>query len=563
MKPLVFLMTRSIYNGVRRAFSSPRRTIGVIFFLGYYVWLMSRGWLTPSRGGGIPTPERLRFDVPPIDVIDAFVFAGFLFATVFLALGVFGQRGNFSQADVDVLFPTPISPKRVLAFRMLRDSLLTLLLPLIVALFVARPLGSTWTGLVRNLPNPGAAEYTGRAFWISFLLCSAVFVTIGYGTSIYFNRPEERFERQRRWATWGVVVGILAVAAFVAIKIRETGTVEGFVQLAHHPVLRAVFIIATGATNLSMAPITGNVMDAVIGGGILVGLIAGGVMLAMSQAGYVYEEAALRAAQVNQARTMARQGDTFGMLAEQARSGKIKAGKQSWVHRLNPKGPAAILWKEYLLHARSTRFLYFLFPLLGSAIVVAPAIALRGTPRIEAMLGPMMLVVQLMMVFTGTAITAQGGYLEMLRRVDLQKPLPFAPATIVFYEVWSKAWLGIAMSVTSSLAGLIAAPQAWQLCLASLIAMPTLALLLSSVFCLVILMFPDVEDPTQRGFRGLISMLGIALFCAPATVTFIILQLLKVPPIVAALPVAVLNVGLAIVAAVASGKYYATFNPSE
>jgi len=133
----------------------------------------------------------------------------------------------------------------------------------------------------------------------------------------------------------------------------------------------------------------------------------------------------------------------------------------------------------------------------------------------------------------------------------------------MFYEIASKATLGIFTCVLSVIATLIVAPSAWPQALAALIGMPPLALLLAAVFCLVILAFPDVDDPTQRGFRGLVNMLGIVLFCAPSAAIYLALIYFKVHPAVAALPVALINIGLALLCATIAGRLYASFNPSE
>ena len=44
MRALLYLFTRSIVNGIKRAFSSPKRLISVLVGLGYYVGLVPRPW---------------------------------------------------------------------------------------------------------------------------------------------------------------------------------------------------------------------------------------------------------------------------------------------------------------------------------------------------------------------------------------------------------------------------------------------------------------------------------------------------------------------------------------
>lgn len=557
MKPLVFLFTRSLFNGIKRSLSSPRRLLGVLFFLGYYFLLFRpRFGDEPKPPSNLPMPQ---FEVPPLAVIDAVVFAGFAGLTILLSLSLFSYQGGFKPADVDVLFATPVSPRVLVVFRLLRDYLLTLVFPLLMLLFAWRPIGTGWTSLFRGLPNPDSATLVGRAAGVSYVLMAMAFVTLGYALSIYFNRPEERFERARRWFGWSLFAGFALLAAVVVLRVRGIEKASELVEFAQSPFLRIPFFIATGATDLTMAPLTGSGWQAVLGGFLLVGIIAVGLVVALRQAPYIYEQAALRAAEVNSARTLQQQGDTYGIIAQQARSGKIKAGKTSWVHRWRPRGALALVWKEYLLQARSTRAFYFMFP----ALAIGLAILMGFAPGRPEVLGPMLLMTQLMMVFVSTAILAQGGYIEMLRRVDLQKPLPFRPATIIFYEVVSKAILAVVTCLAGLLTGVVVNPSVWPHALAGAIGLPTLGLLLAAIFCLVIVLFPDVEDPTQRGFRGLVFMLGILFFCGPSVALFAVLVLVGLPVVVAALPVAALNIGLALAAASIAGSLYATFNPSE
>jgi hypothetical protein len=557
MKPLVFLFTRSFVNGIRRSLSSPKRLLGVIFFVGYYLLLLRPRF---GREPSLPTHGELpQFDVPPLAAIDAIVFAGFVGLTLLLSLSLFSSQAGFKQADVDVLFPTPVSPRLLVVFRLLRDYLLTLVFPLLMLLFAWRPIGAGWTSLFRGLPNPDSAGLVGRAAGASYILMSMGFVALGYAMGIFFNRPEERFQRYRRWVGWSMFGFVAALAVFVVARIRSAGNAADLVELAQSPLLRIVFFVATGATDLTMAPLTGSWLQATLGGALLLGMVAIGVILSLRQADFIYEQAAIKAAEVNSARVLQQKGDTYGMVAEMARSGRIRAGKRSWIHRWRPRGALALVWKEYLLQARSSRAFYWLFPTIALWLAVLPGLtAGSGIPT-----GSILLLTQLMMVFVATAVLSQGGYIEMLRRVDLQKPLPFRPGTIIFYEVLSKSALAIVTCVVGLFAGLVVTPSIWAQAVAGLIGLPTLAVLLASVFCLVIVMFPDVEDPTQRGFRGLVNLLGIVLFCGPSIALYGLLLFMGLPPILAALPVGALNIVIAIGAAGVAGQLYASFNPSE
>src|SRR5438045_3141730 len=99
MRPLVFLTYRSFLNGIKRALTSGKRLIGLLFFISYYVWLVFR-----PLGGSREfesTPMPMHLTVPPLSSLDAVVFAGFAFMSFILVMNVMGYRGGFKPADVD------------------------------------------------------------------------------------------------------------------------------------------------------------------------------------------------------------------------------------------------------------------------------------------------------------------------------------------------------------------------------------------------------------------------------------------------------------------------------
>ena len=158
---------------------------------------------------------------------------------------------------------------------------------------------------------------------------------------------------------------------------------------------------------------------------------------------------------------------------------------------------------------------------------------------------------------------AQVGFTEVLRRVDLQKPMPFRPSTIVFSEVSSKSVVGIVGVVIGSIIAMCLRPGLWQFSLAAIIISPFMSMLLSGAAFLAVMLFPDVDDPSQRQFRGLITLLGTVIFAAFPVGLIAGLLVLGVPPIIVGLAGGGLSLGLAIVVSLMSGELYARFNPSE
>ncbi|MBW7928844.1 MAG: hypothetical protein H3C58_12345, partial [Fimbriimonadaceae bacterium] len=106
-------------------------------------------------------------------------------------------------------------------------------------------------------------------------------------------------------------------------------------------------------------------------------------------------------------------------------------------------------------------------------------------------------------------------------------------------------------------------PAQWEFPVASAILAPTVSVLVSACIYLVWLLFPDVDDPAQRGFRQLMILLGLAVSISPIVGLLVLGRFMKWHMVAAALPGAALAVGFTVAACIAAGRLYQDFNPSE
>lgn len=561
MKPLLYLTYRTILNGLKRAVTTPKRLLYFIFFVGYYFVLFIRPALTSSTAPRLPDSVAGKLSFPPLEILDAFVFGLFLMMSFILLIGIVGSTAPSRPADVDVLFPTPVSPKLVLAFRMFRDYMFTLLTPLLAVILGLRASKVGWEAVFRNMPHP---EYSGlaiRAMSVSWILMALCFVALTHAVGLFLNRTDGNTSRYKVIAAWGVGVFIAGWIGFLIWDIVQVPTWSHVVELARWPVLRVVFFIATFATELAMSPFHGSLKMALLGGVGLLATIAVSIRLAMGQAAWYYDQCAVKGFGANRTRELQRAGDFTGILAERARTGKYKVRRMMWIHRLKMPGPRALLWKEMFLQPRT--MLPLLFILAGSQIALSILPAFMGPSATVRQSGIVLLIMQGMLTMMVTLLMGQTGFIEVLRRVDLQKALPFAPAKIVFYEIlgrsvagWIASWLGI-------IAMLSLAPENWAYGLCAALFTPGLTVLLSASIFFVTMLFPDIDDPTQRQFRGLMMLLGIAIASFFPIIAIVVLLALHVFPPLVGIVAAVICLAIALLLAALSGQIYATFNPSE
>lgn len=562
MKPLAFLVSRSLINGIRRAFSSARRVIGLIVMLAYYYNFIMRPFSrTPGTTSMRPTTLAGKFEYHP-QYMEAGIFGVFALLTLLMMLSSFRPRGGFRPADIDVLFPTPLNPKVVVAFRILRDYIVTLFFPIFIAVISGRSARLDSLNFLNHFPA-GQAQVAGRLLTFSYFLLSLFWVSLGFAGGIVLGRDEGKSDRNFKLTNWGIFIAILAVIAYASIRLTNSPSVETAVAVAQSPLLRIVFFTATAATEIAMAPLGGSWLW---GGLSIVAVLTGIVVcirFTLDNASYLYDQAAAKPATIDSAK-MRQAGDTYGLMAQQATKGKLKRGRISQrIAKFRVRGAAALIWKELVLHARTGLWQYMIFGPVGIMIVLAPVMGKAETSGGNAALDALFLTMLGLVAFIVSSVNTQSGFIELLRRGDFLKPLPFGPTRTVFWEVAAKTLPTFLISAIASIGVIVLKPGLILTAISGIFLAPSLALVLSGGSLIVILLFPEVDDPTQRGFRGLMNLLGAVIVAIPTVLVIGGAVYLKAPLVFAAVPMVGINVAIAIGLSAIAGGLYGSYNPSE
>lgn len=560
VKPLLFLTFKTVANGFKRALTTPRRLISVVFVVAYYFLIFVRPALGSSDRPAPLPPGMTTFDFPPLAVIDGVAFGLFSVLSLLMLGGIMSANATFRPADVDVLFSTPLSPKVVLTFRILRDYLLTLFVPLLIAVLGLRPARLGWEAIFRDMPNP---EYSGlalRFMIISWLLMSLTWVVISHAVTLWVNRTDRGADRRRKIFGFSIAGFALFVVGYIAWRFTMVASASDALAITHTPGLRVIFFTATMATQMTMAPFTPEgPLYALLGGGGMIAIIGAFYALALRQASHLYDISAVRVAATSKTLELQRSGDVTGILAHQAREGKFKGLRLPFVSRMRMSGPRALIWKELLLQPRTMISFVVMFALVGIMLSLIPALA----PNRRGNIGWLLVIMQGTTVFMVTMALAQTGFMEVLRRVDLQKPLPFPSWVTVTAEIVSKSILGIVVCALGAAVAVILRPMLWPHALASLLAMPGFSVMLSACVFLITMLFPDMDDASQRNLRGLMIMLSIAIAGLFPMLAFAGVTALGTPPYVGGLVAGTLSLGIAFGLNVLSGRLYESFNPAD
>ncbi|MBN8690667.1 MAG: hypothetical protein J0L72_07720 [Armatimonadetes bacterium] len=555
MQPLLFLLKCQIKNGIKRAFTSPRRMLGLVFFFGYYLSVFR-----PFATRGMPMPERALVDMPPVSVLNACAFGLLSMAALLYCMSLTTYRSTHRPADVDVLFPTPISPKLILGLRLLREALMNLMLPLVFLLFGFKPANMVWASVVRDL-DPSAAAATLRFGGIAYFLMAATLSTLAFAGGLYFHRQTVESDRARKIANWGILLWITVIVGGVSLAIRANPTLEGALGVLNSSWLRGVFFLPGFAADFALMPLTHDTVGGLAGIGFLLAMLAMALYLAFSQHTWLYEIAAQRASATVQTARFRRSGDMVSVAAEYARTKGARSQKVGWIQRQKWVGPSALIWKDLLVQRRSVSSIALVFPLLG--VLLSGLFAFTDdTPSKN--IGWLLSFVLGMMIFACGTVTGQSGFIEMLQRLDSLKPLPFSARTTIAYEVISKSLLAVVTAIVSFLAAIVMLPSQISILGPSMILGIFGSIVISSVYVLTTLIFPEVDDPTQRGLRGVVQLLAIGICCVPSASVYLALCFgAKWPPILAVIVPCGMYVGIAYILWAQAGKMFADFSLND
>lgn len=559
VKALFFLWSRTIINGVKRALGSPKRLISILVGLGYYVTLVMQPWRKSPD-----VPKNMFEKVPDIDPswINHGVFFLFVFLNLMFGITVFGFRNTFKPADVDVLFPTPVTTRTVMYFRIFRDYAGTLLFPLILVFFSYRPL--TAFASQAKAKDPIVFNQVLYGLILSWFLLSFAWVSISYALS-FFVAKHENLSRKISRIYSAVLVGFLCVLfGYCYFQIQADPSWKTVENISNQWWVRGVMFLPWAASSFALSAFNQSMLGLFLGGGVLVGCSVVGLSIAGRLSGWMYDQAATRGFQSQAMRDFQRKGDTMGMFAVRAASGQIKQGRLAKrLQNLSLRGGWALIYKEILIQTRvgigSNIVFLLMLTMFAILFLTLPEIGTkRSSIGAHLYLG--------MVGFLGinfSTIQALLGYQETLRRVEVIKPLPLTSSQIAFFETTSKGVVSALLAFFPFVIGFIYRPQYWEHHVAGMIGAPMAALAMVGVLFLIVVLFPDFDDPTQKSFRGLMQLLGMLVVLAPTMGLFVGLMVLKLSPIIPALISAVLNVGILVLSTILAGKYYADFNPTE
>jgi hypothetical protein len=475
---LWFLVIRTVRNRIARQLSrlrQPRYALAMAVGL-FFVWLI---YLRPVDPGSRPevSDDAARTGATMVQGLDGFIGVTLLvtFAVWWLRGGVSGALA-FPPAEVQFLFPAPLSRRMLIAYRVARAQVLVLPNALIWAL-----LTRTW-GLTQPLPLRFATA------WAFFSLLSLHRL----GAALVQTTPVTNGRRAAWIGAQGLAIaaiaGLLAGVAPVLVRFGEIGAEMGLQELG-----RALSVPpaswALTPTRLIMAPLRSTSPEALSSALVVIGgLVAAHLVWVLSMKVSFEEAAAMASSQMAERLAAFRAGRT----AVVARPRKSKELRSRIPLAATGHPAVAIAWKNSVAFVRGggLRSLVMLAAFIAlsvaamSAFSSSRAVTNPETARELAVMALMPGLMMLAMSFMFGPRMVRNDLRQDLLSLSLIKTYPLRGRLIVLAELVSPAVLLTLFQVVCGVAAGLALPADAR---ARILVLPAITLMACAPLALLVL----------------------------------------------------------------------------
>jgi len=551
-------------NGLRRGLNNPLRGILVVILgavlLGYLVAVPLMTILNPSDQ--LPPPL-------PSGGIQGFVFLLMLFHIALLSLpasAMIGKNAVIREADVNYLFPAPLPRIRlfrtIIVFRATLSSLVSFVVIVIYSVLFA-------TKYVRALPELPLMLPVWLSFLYPVVFVSAAFGLAFAGTVTGVNIMRGRWNKRVLYYT---TAGLISISFLLLIHhgIDSLNAGQSFFRgmLAglDHPIVYLILFPLRSMAEIALIPFVGWTP------GVIGGLVFWPFFLVLSYFGLVKNQQWLYELGVHiaQRRTAAREqlGNPSEVIKRLVQK-KIARGsfipRRIWLaERWTPQGVWALLWRNHVIYWRLNRSSI----LTLDALVISCLLLLWYMKSVLNVAITDQLIVGLLIGVQAIfiALTLVGGFIasiDLVQRMDIQKPFPFSPRRVIFVEILHMVGTYALSTLLLVVAAVLVFPDFISiLSIAYIVGVSCLFPASLSVLFLL-LINPDMSDPVQRIIVGLLQLPFIVLSVTPALIPAAVAVFLNLPLFVIGLIAVLANIFSTFVFIEIISRKYRNFNPAE
>lgn len=342
MSSLVYLFGKTIKNWFRELKKNPGMCVLILIIAASLVFTIFSS-LTVS-------PEELSMERRDVHELYAMLLALFAIIFCFLAFNGFRSGASFySMADVNLLFATPISTRRILLYGLTKQ----LGISLFIGFFLLYQY--SWLHSIYGVSFPQV---------LLILLGYGVMMFCGQLTAMLLYSLTSGNDRMKRIAKIVVAVLILLALAYLIIPLiqNQDNLLERAVLRANDPILY-LFPVGGWVTAAVVGCLTGNLLAILAGfGGCL--LFVAVILLILTKTRSDFYEDVLQATEVSHSALIAkREGTNTNIIPKHVKVGKTGIGK-GW-------GPSVFFFKHRLENRRGRILLFDGLTMLFLAITIA------------------------------------------------------------------------------------------------------------------------------------------------------------------------------------------------
>lgn len=561
MNPLFFLVSRTTINGIKRSFSSPSRAMGTLFFIfSQLYWIGSSLFRAVSSPAVTKLPMTLPNGVPML--VTGVVFAFFAVSSWFWGLGLFTAPFGFQRADSDCLFPTPVDNRAILNLHLIRNTLFKLLMPVVGTAVLWRPVKALSDQIASGEVSTDTVAGVFRTAVLVYLLLMTFWTLARYASVLMTAGTEKaRVKTRNRMVLAVNLVTLASVAAYAwlfSFYFRDQGFRWETLPVALND-RRLWWFQPVGALGavIALGPVNGSFGTAAVA---LLALVGGAFVCA--QLCYRYagrlSELGLQSIDVYEKFKRSRTQNPQDVVAERARRGGFKSRAPRFLENWSQSGEGAFVWREMVLVARVGKFSWIL-TLLTSAVVCG-VFGRLDMSTLNFVPAPFFLTLLCAMTASNMA---QTGMREFLKRNDLIRPLPLSTGKLLRTEALARSAVGVVSMLPGLVTWGVVAP--WSILISPLVLFFGAGVnsALVGVTTWAVILLPDIEDPTQRSFRQLVTGLGVLFCLAVVSGSFIGLAFLTHGLALPCVVSGILGIGMGFGASLGAERAYANYVPNE
>lgn len=506
MIPLLYLEFRQLINSIKNTARTPKRLIPALIVGAWVASWFIRG-LMLALGDGPQAPNIQMLGDRDAELIQQGVF---LFMSIGSVLVMYGAFSNgmmiFSVAQIDFMFPTPISRRTVLLVKLVKDYLKYGAYVAFFYLFI----GFAVFGVLRARFMPAGLISIAAVTALLVLV-----VNVSHIINIVFTFGFERL-KQAGLAAKAALIAIPASAVGVGIYqfVRTGDSSISILSAANSPIIKFVFAPADWCATLFLVPLArqGVTSDDIARLFLLISLAIMSFLILLSRKENIYEPALGVSVKFAARRRAIRSGDYVGIRTDALKEkGATRAGRLT----LPPfgQGATALLWKSLLLRYRVSVTQLLMMLVLPVVIVLVFKTAVRTDEPLRYLPYVLIYVVWVLSLIAASEMRAE------LKQANILKSMPIAAWKVMLVQAINSTIYLTVGGCVFALSILLLVPEVHkELLLACAVMVPSLGFMNVSLAIISAILYPDLRDPAQSFLGGLVAFILISIAFVPCVV---------------------------------------------